>query len=211
MAALRLWHLVLKLKPPSDDVDTIIEEAKGRLGKAAVHAFRWGVSISSEGFRVSDRLVPVREPWLIARKVLLKHLKRQQCLRLAARRPATFGNLQELNVKAHLSFLRTLNPLQASTILRLWSGSAMCAYKRSQIYGEQAKCECGADTQNIFHLLWQCPLVPPPPLHILYIMKDLPSCRSVAHLLPLGAEQRDIRDWRDSCRRALVHPSHAHS
>ena len=202
MAALRLWHLVLQLKPPKDDVDTIIEEAKGRLGKSAVFAFRWGVCISVEGFRLAERFLPVREPWFIARKVILKHLKKQQCLRLAARRPATFGGLLDLNVKAHLAFLRTLNPLQ-STILRLWSGSAMCAYKRAQVYGEQAHCACGAETQNVYHLLWQCPLTPPPRLHIMYL-KDLLACRSVSHLLPPQADQRDIRDWRDSCRRALT-------
>ena len=196
MAGLRLWHAVLATRPPRDDVETIIECAKGRLGKIALCAFRWGVSVAWDGFLIPSRKIPTREPWFIAQKVLLAHLKRQQCLRLALRRPLLFGGLEAYNVKQHLALLRILSPLDSAVIMKLWSGSAMCAYKRAQIYHESASCACGAEQQTVSHLLWHCPLQPPAPMHIIYL-QHLPPFRSVSHLLPLHAEQRDIRDWRE--------------
>ena len=93
LASLRLWFLVLKSKPEKSDVNSMIEEANGRLGIAAVAAFRWGITIGQEALFIPSRRISVLEKWRYARRLLLQHLKEQQARTLAARRPEIFGAL----------------------------------------------------------------------------------------------------------------------
>ena len=51
---------------------------------------------------------------------------------------------------------------EAGVVLRLWTGAAMCAHKRSQVHGEDPMCACGCPSQTLRHLFWECPLTPPP-------------------------------------------------
>ena len=85
MAGMRLWHLVRREHPPQDDVDEIIENAKGRLGMIAVFAHKCGITITSEGFQVGERWFRQREQRFIACKVLLTHLKSEHARRLGER------------------------------------------------------------------------------------------------------------------------------
>ena len=135
------------------------------------------------------------------RKVVVAHMKKEQAKRLALRRPALFHGLELWNHKQH-SRLLSLPPLKAALLLKLWSGSIMCKHKRSQVYGESSECPCGAPSQTVPHLLWSCPLVPPPPINIGY-RRHLPSSQSVSHILPERAGLAEVRLWRQSCLRAL--------
>ena len=202
MAGLRLWYHILKTRPPKHDIDEIIESGKARLGKIAIEAFRWGISILETGLQVGGAFVPAREEWFIVRKALVSHLKKQQALRLARRRPALFEGLEAWNAKQHAKFLHLLNPLDARVLMKLWSGAIMCKHKRGQVYGESTECGCGWPDQTVKHLLWDCPLVAPPPLHLEY-RRHLPPFQSVAHLLPLHADRHDVTLWRESCKRAI--------
>ena len=174
MSILRLWYLVLQQHPSKEYVDEVIEQARGRLGIGAVHAYRWGITVSCDGFQVGVRWVPSREQWFIVRKVLMVHLKAEHARRLAERRPLLFGGLSSWNVRQHNRLLMMVTPYERKVLLRLWSGSSMCQHKRQQIYGEEAKCMCGHEDQSIWHLLWQCPCVPPPlsPLSIESTCRD---------------------------------------
>ena len=205
MAIMRVWHHVLQTLPEKGEVDEVIEQAKGRLGLGAIHAFRWGVTVSFEGFQVGDRWVPAREQWFIARKVLLTHVKPEQARRLAERRPHIFGGLSGWNFREHNRLLMSVSAYERGVLMKMWAGASMCQHKRHQIYGESAKCACGFEDQNVWHLLWQCPCSPPPPIHLEY-RKHLPKAQSVAHLLPEKAGQTDVRLWREreSCKRAVA-------
>ena len=202
LAGLKLWYHVLKCRPDKADMDEIIESGKARLGKAAIEAFRWGITVLERGFQVGATFVPASEEWFIARKILLKHVKNEQALRLARRRPALFAGLETWNSKQHAKFLQLLNPLDARILMKLWSGAIMCKHKRGQLYGESPECGCGWPDQTVQHLLWNCPLVAPPPLHLEY-RRHLPPFQSVAHLLPLHADRHDVHLWRESCKRAI--------
>ena len=68
MAILRIWHHILQMQPMKSDVDEIIEQGRGRLGKGAIHAYRWGTSVSEEGMNAGTTWIPAREQWFIVRK-----------------------------------------------------------------------------------------------------------------------------------------------
>ena len=199
LAILRLWHHVPRER---HEVEEIIESAKGRLGIGAVHAFRLGITISFEGFQVGERWLPARELWFVARKVLMAHIKEGQAKKLAERRPFVFGGLTGWNHKQHCRFLMASTPYHRMILLRLWSGAAMTQHKRQQLYAESPKCECGCEEQTLWHLFWNCPCYPPPPI-ALEFRKHLPRSQSVAHLLPMHADKTEIALWRQSCRRAV--------
>ena len=100
-ALLRLWHHVLRTGPLAEDVTDIMETPKGRLGRGALEAFRWGVTITPTGFELPDRRGSGREEWFVARKVFLSHLKKEQARRLAVRRPTLYHGLASWNHKQH--------------------------------------------------------------------------------------------------------------
>ena len=202
MAGLRLWHFLQAESPSKEQVDEIIESAKGRLGMIAVFAFKWGVPVRHDGFEIGDMWIPQREQWYIARKAILVHLKGEQARNLAKRRPRIFAGLQGWNVKQHVKLIDTLAPYQAATMLKLWSGAIMCAHKRSQVFHEEAKCMCGHPDQTIYHVLWECPMVQIAPPHLDY-RRHLEASRSVAHLLPPFPEAQEVMHWRESCLRAI--------
>ena len=185
-----------------DEVDEIIEQARGRLGVGAVDAFRWGITVSHEGFMVGPRFVPCREQWFVLRKVLTLHLKMESARRLAERRPLLLGGLEGWNHKQHNKLLLSVSPYQRMVLMKLWTGTSMCQHKRSQIYGEDPTCPCGAPDQSIRHLLWECPCSPPPSISIEY-RRHLPCSQSVAHLLPPFATPDEVRAWKESCMRAV--------
>ena len=202
LAALRLWHYVLRDGPLPEEVNEVIETCKGRLGKSAVEAFRWGIRVTPAGFELGDRLLSLREEWYISRKVLVGHLKSEQAKRLAMRRPTLFAGLVAWNHRHHSKLLSTLQPLQAMILFKLWTGSIMCKHKRQQLYGESAECACGHENQTVGHLLWTCALIPPPPPHLDY-RRHLPPAQSIAHLLPPSVDLREVRLWKESCVRAV--------
>ena len=70
LAILRLWYFAMQNGLLKEDVDEVIEQAKGRLGVGAVCAFRWGITVLCDGFQVGPRWVPMREPWFVVRKSL---------------------------------------------------------------------------------------------------------------------------------------------
>ena len=117
------------------------------------------------------------------RKVLTSHLKMECARRLAEGRPTTFGGLEGWNHKQHNKLLLAVSPYQRMVLMKLWTGSSMCQHKRSQVYGEDASCPCGAPDQSVRHLLWECAYSPPPSVGIEY-RRHLPNSQSVAHLLP---------------------------
>ena len=204
MSIMRIWHHVLQQHPSKEYVDEVIEQAKRRLGKGAVHAFRWGITVSCDGFQVGTRLLPSREQWFVARKVLMAHLKGEHARRLAERRPLLFEGLATWNHKQHNRLLMMVTPYERKVMLRLWTGSSMYQHKRAlkrhQVYGESSKC---CEDQSLWHLLWQCPCVPPPPIALEY-RKHLPRAQLVAHLLPEKADRAEVILWRQSCKRAVV-------
>ena len=77
----------------------------------------------------------------------------------------------------------------------------MTRAKKAIVQGTDPKCECG-EIQSVYHLLWECELVAPPSLDIAY-RKDIPPAQSVAHILPLSADSREVVLWKTSCLRAI--------
>ena len=75
-----------------------------------------------------------------------------------------------------------------SVLVKLWTGSTMTRAKHAKM-GEGDGVLDRGEPQDVYHLLWSCPLCEPPPIQIAY-MRDLHSCRSVAHIRPQGADTR---------------------
>ena len=92
-------------------MEETIESARGRLRKGAVESFRWGIAVTNIGFQVGDRMVSLREEWFKTSKAMTKHLKEQQAVRLACRRPNLFSGLPTWNHKQHASFFALLRKL----------------------------------------------------------------------------------------------------
>ena len=197
---------MLQLSPEKSEVDEIIESAKGRLGIGAVHAFRLGNTVSWEDFSKWERdgclLERCGSSNFIARKVITEHLKMGQAKKFGWAQTLIFDGLCGWNHRQHNRFLMAVTPYQRKVLLKLWSGAAMTQHKRQQIYGESSVCECGAEEQTLWHLFWQCPCYPPPPMALDY-RRHLPRAQSVAHLLPLHADKMEIVLWRQSCHRAI--------
>ena len=202
LSGIRLWHHVLRESPEEHEVNEVIEQCKGRLGRCALESYRWGIRVTRWGFELSDRFLSLREEWFISRKVILAHLKQEQAKRLAMRRPTLYAGLTSWNHRQHSRLLNSLPPLRAMVLLKLWTGAIMCKHKRQQIYGESPQCACGHDSQTVGHLLWSCPLVPPPPVHLEY-RRHLPPSQSVTHLLPQCADMQEVGLWKESCLRAI--------
>ena len=75
--------------------------------------------------------------------------------------------------------------------------------KASKIGRGSAVCECGAERQTMHHLLWMCPFSPPSP-PCLARHSTLPPYRACALLLPKGADNREIAEWKRACARACA-------
>ena len=84
------------------------------------------------------------------------------------------GGLSDMFPKQHKRLLNSLPAHSVSLLLRVWTGSPMTAYMRSRMYeGEIAECACGANRQDMYHLMYECPLLGDLPLE-LHAWKSLP-------------------------------------
>ena len=194
VAGLRLWFGVLQTQPSDEEVD-VVAASKGRLGRIAKFADSLQISISTRGFQLGEAMVTFRNLWSVARKTIIAHCKHVQAKALASRRPALFGGLERYNVKQHSTLLRSLSELDASCLLKIWTGSVMCGHKRAQMFGGDAACLCGEQDQTWEHVLWHCPMIPPPPVNLLHLSR-LPLAFSVSLILPWGASPADTIIWR---------------
>ena len=111
-----------------------------------------------------------------------------------------FGGLQLFNFKQHLKALSLADSYTSACCIRIWTGTVMTASRRALMGKGRAGCRCGAEVQTFAHLLWACPLVPPEEF---LRVSELPPSQSVAHLLPMGADTRDIHVWKLSMPRAM--------
>ena len=127
--------------------------------------------ISTRGFQLGEAMVTFRNLWSVARKAIIAHCKHVQAKALASRRPALFGGLEKHNVKQHSTLLRSVSELDASCLLNIWTSSVMCGHKRAQVFGGDAACPCGEQDQTWEHVLWHCPMVPPPPVNLLHLSR----------------------------------------
>ena len=78
----------------------------------------------------------------------------------------------------------------------------MTGSRRALMGKGPSECPCGSPSQTFEQLLWHCHLVPPP-AHEFEHVRDLPTWQSTAHLLPEGADSRDISIWKLSLTRAV--------
>ena len=202
IAGCRLWYSVLSLEPPSDHVKQVMKLKKTRLAIAARELRKWKILVSSEGFRLHETLLPVRESWSICRQAITNHIKRLELENLASRRSNTYGGLTLCSEKHHKALLSSLDTYDQGVLLKIWTGAVMTRSKRAKMDSTSPECECGAADQTMYHVLWECERSeqPEPALRFFHA---LPHSLSVSHLLPKGQSNRDVTLWRLSCRRAI--------
>ena len=203
LAIARMWHMVLQQPVQPDHVEAIKRRTQSRLGSGAITLAKHNVLLGCEGFLLSEQHYPRSIPWGVFRRCLLDHLKRQEYVALAARRPTYFGGLETCAVKAHRKLLRSLSPYDQSTLVRIWTGAVMTRAKNSQMYGTDPTCQCGEAEQDMEHLLWNCPLSSPPSPSFAYRAALVPS-QSLAHILPVSSSPEETSQWRQSCKRAIA-------
>ena len=201
LASLRLWYLVLKQEPTPAEVDVLSHNSRGRLGMSARELRKREILIEGRGISVGGALLPTHQPWYLCRVILVKHLKQIEFQKVARRRPNCFGGLSTVSEKTHRKYLATLPEYKQGVLIRVWTGSAMTKEKANRIGRGSAECECGAPSQTMHHLLWECPFSPPIPPSLAHV-PALPPFRSSALLLPKGVDNRDIATWKSACARA---------
>ena len=105
--------------------------------------------------------------------------------------------------KRHRKFNDELTPFQMTTLLRVWTGSAMTADHWATLHHREATCSCGCARQTVWHLLWECPdldHVRPPQIRSL---SEEPAWRSAALLCPKGLDAGGLRVWKQACMWAI--------
>ena len=161
LSGLRLWHLIIQQERDLALLDRLVA-GRGRLAKIAKLAEKYCIQVTQHGILVGEAATPPSYPWAIVRSKILEHLKILQLTQLAERRPNTFGGMQTCSCKAHRRFLMSKPDYEQAVLLKLWTGSAMTRAKHAQMGEGSGMCECG-DAQDVHHILWTCPLRPPPP------------------------------------------------
>ena len=199
LAGMRMWHGIIQHEELTHM--KAVKRGQGRLGNVARVADKYGIHVTEQGIVVGEASLPPSYPWSFFRRKILDHLKDAQLRELAERREATFGGLHACAYKAHRRFLLSKNEYDQASLLKLWTGAIMTRAKHAKMGDGDGLCECGV-TQDVHHLLWECPMHPPPPPAIAYLAA-YPPHRSVAHILPQGADNRDIEHWKASCMRAI--------
>ena len=141
--------------------------------------------------------------WHDMRSILIQAYRCTMFQRLAKRREHVYGGLQEISVRQHRALVKQLNPHQTSTLIRVWTGSAMTASHKHRLDPSQPMgCTCGAERQTLQHLMYECPHQKPMPLE-LSAWQDRPPAQSVAQLYPETRDPETIATWKSACRRAI--------
>ena len=203
MAGLKLWHAVQNADHERTDIEAILGGKNTRLTRIVAMAEKWSIRVTWGGFWLGEIWLPSREPWYVARKALLAHIRSEEFMALDKRRPGTYGGLGECNVKAHKKLLKDLSSLDQCLVMKLWSGSLLTKSKSAKLGWGTPECTCGCAEQSLQHVLWECvdsPAISEDFLH----WKHLPPAQSIAHILPKGATTKEVHAWKSSCRRALT-------
>ena len=201
LSVMRLWHHVLQQKPTESHLRLLTSSHKARLGWGAEALKKQDILIVPEGFVLEGTLLPISRHWSECRARAIQLLKTREFVALARRRPNTFDGLMTCSERHHRKFLATLPAYEQGVVMKLWTGSVMTRAKNAVVSGADPLCDCG-EVQNLYHLLWDCPLVSPPSSEIAHF-RDLPTAQSVAHKLPKHVDSRDVKAWRLSCLRAV--------
>ena len=184
------------------DIEAVLGGKASRLVRIASLAEKWNIRVSALGFWVSEVWLPAREPWYLARKILMAHIKKEDLCSLARRRPNSFGGLSTCNDRMHKKLLKESSPWDQCLLMKLWTGAVLTREKSARMREVEPSCSCGCPEQTLFHVLWECPDSPPVPDE-LEARKILPPSLSLAHVLPQGATKAEVLTWKTSCRRAI--------
>ena len=89
-------------------------------------------------------------------------------------------------------------------MIRIWSGCALTAARKNRLDpSSDPSCSCGAESQTVHHLVFDCPHVSPPSQQIRE-WGLLPPAFSSALLCPLLPMPSQVATWREVCKRALA-------
>ena len=100
--------------------------------------------------------------------------------------------------------LTKLSPYSAIVMMGIWSGAIMTRAQRHTIHPSfPATCMCGADRQDLPHLLWGCPEYAAGHDPLLTLWNTLPGAASSCLLCPRKESLNFRRDWQRICRWAL--------
>ena len=141
--------------------------------------------------------------WPLFRETLQLHFRRATLNMAKVRRPITYAGLEDIHVAKHMKLLADLNEHSASVLVRVWTGCAMTAKRKHMLdHSFSPMCQCEREEQSIEHLLYHCPLVPPPSPEE-YEWRAKPSAFSVTLLCSYWATPDDMVTWESMCRRAI--------
>ena len=148
-------------------------------------------------------LVSVGDSWerLKERSLMFYHATKLRAL--ALRRPRVYEGLETIDTKQHERLLKKVHPYHAAVLIKVWTGAAMTGAHRKTIFPEHDDtCECGYSPQSLHHLLYHCPLSPPPLPHIERWGREQAS-KAVALLCPKHLGPEGVKTWEDTCMRAV--------
>ena len=204
LASLRLMHYMAKTQLGRCVLS--IPNPKGRHSRFAtvrkcINDLGWGF----DGLRVITDfgLVSVGDSWerLKERSLMFYHATKLRAL--ALRRPRVYEGLETIDTKQHERLLKKVHPYHAAVLIKVWTGAAMTGAHRKTIFPEHDDaCECGHSPQSLHHLLYHCPLSPPPLPHVERWGRDL-AFKAVALLCPKHLGPEGVKTWEDTCMRAV--------
>ena len=114
-------------------MDDVLDSKAGRLAKHARCAWdRFDISISSRAFWVGETQMRMTQDWPHVKRRILQHARKRLFAKLADRRPTYYGALTLLSVRRQSSLLTRLPPLEAKTLLKIWSGGIITGHKRAR-------------------------------------------------------------------------------
>ena len=201
LTQLRLWVAVSKMPDACSVLDKVTKSR--RLSRFScllrlLHGKGWELD--------RNRLVTLGEEirfsntWQVIRSRFVMEWKKMAWRQLALRRPLVFDGLDIIDVSSHAKLLAEMDSYHVTTLLRVWAGCPMTRAHRFTVgLSETPLCQCENESQSIAHLLFRCPLSPPPPLP-LSPLRSLPTVSSQALLLLQGSTQEVKRAWKCACK-----------
>ena len=134
-----------------------------RLGAFRAFLGRLGWTLQPHYLNFGDSHTALDQNWMQVRIAATAAFRRNRYGRLVERRPRVYGGLTDTDNKQARLLLKSLSSFRAMVLVRMWGGAAMTAsHKHTLDPSHPQGCSCGAEIQDVAHLVFYCPNFPPP-------------------------------------------------
>ena len=204
VTACRVWHDMSRMADAKAVLARVLPSARNSRMSLLVRCLRKReFDLDGDFLYTPFRTIDLKRTWPDLKSHLVHDLKRKAWCDLEKRRPNLYGSLDLVDVRAHTRLMKSLDSYRCRVMLRIWSGCPMTLSHRHTLDPSiNPMCHCGGGRQDMHHLVFCCPAVPPPS-PLVASLSSFPPVLSSAFVLPFGLSLRTLEAWKAACLRAI--------